>query len=108
MAAAVALHVSDHQHVGTGLVDLEIIGSVLGPDRRGERPKALAELDLRAKLLLHIGFARIAKDGAVAERAWPELHADLEPADGVASVEAVDGAIQKRVVVERCEAGTGR
>ena len=51
---------------------------------RGERPEALAELDLQVHRRLHRRRARVAEDAAGAERARAELHPALEPADDLA------------------------
>ena len=54
---------------------------MLSQHRRGERAEALAELDLEVDTPLGVGIAWIGEDGAVAERARPELGAALHPPD---------------------------
>ena len=100
VAAPVALHVGDQQHVGAVGIELEIVGDVLAQDRGREGAEALAVLDLEIEPLLHLGIARIAEDRAGAERARPELHAALEPADGMARFQRVAGALD-RVLARR-------
>ena len=81
--AAAVLHVGHKQHVWTVLVEFEVVSHVLAEHGGREGPEALAILDLEIQRLLHFGIAGIAEDGACAKRARPELHAALEPADGV-------------------------
>ncbi len=83
-AAPVLDDVGDQQHVGAVAVELEPVGDVLAQHRRRERPEGLAVLDLQVEHLLHRRRARVAEDRAAAERARAELHAALEPADGLA------------------------
>src|SRR5262249_14751214 len=72
---------SDHEHVGTIDIDVEPVRDALAQDRRCERAKALAVLDLQVELLLHLRVARIGEDRAIAERAWTKLHPPLKPAE---------------------------
>src|SRR5215207_4169122 len=81
-ATVLAAHWRDQQHVRRTAIKVEPGIDILAQHRRCKRPKALAVLDLEIEHLLHARGARIAKDGAVAERAWAELHAALHPAHG--------------------------
>ncbi len=66
--------------------------NLLAQHRRGERPKAFAELDFQIHGRLHLGVARVAEDAASAQRPRAEFHAAAEPADDLAVGEQVHGA----------------
>ena len=51
----------------------------------GEGAEGLAALDLQVQDVFHVGTARVADDGAVAQGARAPFHAALEPADAVPS-----------------------
>ncbi len=80
-SALVGAHLEDLHHERHVIVLLEPFGDVLAQDARRERPERFAALDLEVEDVLHVGPARVAEDGAVAERARPPFHAALEPAD---------------------------
>jgi hypothetical protein len=81
--AAPALHLGHQQHVGRFAVQLEIVAHVLPHQARGEGPEGLAVLDLQVHHRLHLRGARIADDGATAQRARAEFHATLHQAHHV-------------------------
>ena len=57
-------------------------------------------LDPRVEDVLHVGAPRVGDDRAVPERARPELHPALEPADDVAGGDPLGDEREERVVVE--------
>ena len=102
-------HGRDQQHVRALLSRLELepaMRLVLQHTRR-ERPEALAELDLEVHRRLHLRRPRIAEDAARAERARPELHPALEPADDLLRFQQI-GDARRRVGVARRRDGTSR
>src|SRR6185312_4833058 len=107
-ALTLLLHRRDEQHVRAVGVEIEPLGHVLAQHRRCEGAEALAELDLEIEQLLHGRRARVAEDRACAERARSELHATLEPADGLALDEGADDAVEKSLVIERLEIRANR
>ena len=103
-----SLDVGDEQHVGAVGIEIEPVGDILAQHRRRERPETLAVLDLEVEVLLHRGRARIAEDRARAERARAELHAALEPADGLFVGQRLRGRLDHRGFVEHREFRAGR
>src|SRR5262245_290174 len=83
--AALTFDVGNQEHVGRIGVELEPVGNVLAQHRGRERAETLAVFYPQIERLLHIRRARIAEHRAGSERARPELHAALHPADGLAS-----------------------
>ena len=79
----------DEQHVGAIGVHLEVVGEALPEDGRREGPEGLPVLDLEVHDRLHPRIPRIAENAAASERAGPELHPALEPADDLARREVV-------------------
>src|SRR5262249_61606916 len=62
--------------------------------------EAFAVFDLEIEPLLHARRARVAEDRAVAERARPELHAALHPADCLAVRQRTRGGLDQIAVTE--------
>ena len=79
-------HRGDQEHVRALVVRLQVepLGGPLPEHGRGERPEALAELDLEVHGGLHGRRAGIAQDAARAQGPGAELHPALEPADDLA------------------------
>jgi hypothetical protein len=104
LASMLLRYVRHEEHVGAITVELEPVGDVFAKDRRREGSKGLAVLDLEVQHRLHRRRAWVAEDGAGAERARPELHAPLEPADGLAGDERVGRCAQELGVAQHREA----
>ena len=101
--AAVLEHRRDQEHVRALLARLQVepLGGALAEHGRGERPEALAELDLEVHRRLHGRRARVAQDAARAQGPRAELHPALEPADDLAvGQQAGDVVEQLGLVVE--------
>src|SRR3954468_14713902 len=73
-------HIENEQHEWRNPRALKPLGGFIFEHRRRDRPEILAVLDL-IQALLHVRLKGERKDGGGAERARPELHAALEPAD---------------------------
>src|SRR5207245_2166614 len=71
-----------------------------------EGTKPLPELDLEVHLRLHAGAAGISQDAARAERAGPELHATVEPADHLLLGEQLRHALEHAVPLQPLERRT--
>ena len=97
----------DQQHVGAFLARAHVepfVGMLL-EHARGERPEALAVLDLEVHRGLHRWRAGVADDAPRAERSRAELHPALEPADHLAvGHQAGDVIEQVGLVVEAFDA----
>ena len=63
-------------------------------------------LTLRLSIFCIVG-ERVAEDRAAAERARPELHAALEPAERLAVGQRAARSVDQRLVAERVERGAG-
>ena len=107
-AAATLNHRRHHQHVGAVALDVEILVDVLAQHRRREGTKRLAILHLEIERLLHRGRARVAQDGARAERTRSELHAALHPAHRLLIGQRLGGLVDHLRMVEARELGAGR
>ena len=94
--AAALSHVGDQQHVGRRPVELEPVGDIFCQYGRREGTEAFPIFDLQIERPLHFAVARVAENGAVAERARSELHAALEPADGTAIGERLRRPLEQR------------
>src|SRR5207249_11361708 len=90
-------------------VELEPVRDALAQHARREGPEALAELDLQVHDRLHARRAGVAQDAAVAERARPEFHPPLEPADdlllGEEACAALDELILRELLVDAAHRG---
>ncbi len=64
--------------------EIEVLVRSLNLDGWRERAEGLSVFDLGVDLVLHVGQCGIREDASVAERARPDLHSSLEPADDVA------------------------
>src|SRR5258706_11839447 len=58
---------------------LEIIRGALFKDRRRKRAERFALLDAVVKNFFHVCTSGVDHDRAIAQRAWPKLHASLKP-----------------------------
>ena len=58
--------------------------NILAQNRGRERPEAFAIFDLKIEVLLHAGVRGSARIERLPERARPEFHAALKPADRLA------------------------
>src|SRR5579862_6382106 len=93
----------DEDHERRLVLLLEPFAGRLSEDRRRERPESLAMLDPRVEHVLHACRTRVGDDRAVTERARPELHAALEPADDLARSDVSrDRAEELRIVEALC------
>ena len=89
----------DFHHVGNVVVLLEPFADRFPQDGGSEGPKGFAPFDLGVQDVLHVGAARVAQDGTVAQSAWAPLHAPLEPAHDFAVSNRGGGAGTQRHVI---------
>ncbi len=105
--APVLAHEADQQHARAVRIQLEPVGEVLAQYCGGEGAEALAELHLEIELLLHCRRARVGEDRTRAERARPELHPSLVPAECLPCGERTGAGLHELVVIEHGEHGPG-
>src|SRR5215471_5739312 len=87
---SVLRHLGDHEHVRAVVGELEPLSDVFSQHCRREGTEGLAILHAEVEALLHGRRTRIGEDGPAAERPRPELHAALEPSDGLFLYEGID------------------
>src|SRR6185436_18853544 len=87
----------DHERIRHGAHEVGVEG--LLQDGRSERPKLLAELDLRIDDLPHVRSPWIREDAAVAEGPRPPFHATLKPPHDLAGGNPLGDAATQLVLV---------
>ena len=88
------------EHVGRGMIVLEVFVLRLGQDGGRKRTEPLAVLDASVQHILHVGQARVGDDGTIAESARSPLHAPLKPTHNIALDHLIGNRVEQRSAIE--------
>src|SRR5213593_1077146 len=77
LPAMLARDISDQEHIGAIVIQLEPIGHVFPQHARREWSKAFSVFNLEVHYRLHSRRARIAEDTPRTQGAWAKLHPSL-------------------------------